>query len=140
MARIKQTILFICLGNDARSQMAEGIVNHFYRNRFDAFSAGTEPTKLDPIAVKVMKEIGVDISKAKAKDDRGFYGKPIDYVVTLSNEAEEDLSSFVQGRDYIHEDFPDPSEFDGPESKVILEYRRLRDDIRAFISETFGGR
>jgi arsenate reductase len=140
MARSKQTILFICLGNDARSQIAEGIVNHFHRNRYEAFSAGTEPTKVDPIAVKVMKEIGVDIGKAKAKDSKEFYGRPIDYVVTLSNEAEEDLSCFVQGKDYIHEDFPDPSGFDGPESKVIGEYRRLRDSIRAFISETFGGR
>jgi len=140
MARSKQTILFICKGNDARSQMAEGLVNHFNREMYEAFSAGTQPTKLDPYAVKVMKEINVDISKAKAKKVSDFYGKQLDYVVTLCDEAEEECPAFLQSKDYIHEPFPDLAKVGGPEPKIIAEYRKVRDDLRDFLKETFGGR
>ncbi|QLH74910.1 MAG: arsenate reductase ArsC [Methanomassiliicoccales archaeon] len=140
MAKSKQTILFICQGNNARSLMAEGLVNHLFKDRYEAFSAGTQPSKVDPLAVKVMKEIGIDITKARSKNVDTYYGKPFDYVVTLCDEAEEECSFFIQGKDYIHESFPDPTKLEGSEEKVISDYRKVRDGIRAFVKETFGGR
>jgi arsenate reductase len=138
--RSKQTILFICQGNDARSQMAEGMVNQALKERYEALSAGTQPTSLDQRAVKVMKEINIDIGKNKPKDVEMFYGKQFNFIVTLDDEAEEDCPCFIQGDDYIHESFPDPAKVKGSEEKVLGEYRRVRDDVRAFIKETFGAR
>jgi arsenate reductase len=120
--------------------MAEGIVNHHLKDRYEAFSAGTQPTKLDPLAVKVMKEINIDISKQKSKSVETYYGKEFDYVVTLCDEAEEECSFFITGKDYIHKSFAEPADTDGSNEKALPEYRRSRDDIKAWVSKTFGGR
>ena len=120
--------------------MAEGFVNHHLKDRYEAFSAGTQPTKVDPLAIKVMKEINIDISKQKAKSVETYYGKEFDYVVTLCNEAEEECSFFIKGKDYIHKSFAEPAETGGSSEKAIPEYRRSRDDIKAWVSKTFGGR
>jgi arsenate reductase len=139
MPRPKRTILFICQSNSSRSQMAEAFVNNQLKDRYEAFSAGTQPTKLDPLAVKAMKEVQIDISKQKAKGVETYYGKEFDYVVTLCDEAEEECSFFIKGRDYVHKSFAEPSQAKVPDDKLFAEYRRSRDDIRAWMNKTFGG-
>ena len=140
MPKVKKSILFICQSNSARSQMAEAIVNSQLRDSYEAVSGGTMPSKLDPYAVKVMKEIGIDISKKTAKSVETAYGTNFDYVVTLCDEAEEECPFFIKGKDYIHESFPDPAKFKGSEEKVLAEYRKTRDELRRWIRATFGAR
>ncbi len=84
---IKTKVLFLCTHNSARSQMAEGLLRHYYGDRYEAFSAGATPTKLNPLAVKVMEEIGIDISGQSSKSIEDFRGKDIDVVVTVCKNA-----------------------------------------------------
>ncbi|OPY33850.1 MAG: Protein ArsC [Methanomassiliicoccales archaeon PtaU1.Bin124] len=138
MPRPKQTVLFICSHNSARSQMAEGMMRTFYGDRYEAFSAGTQPGKINLNAIRVMKEIGIDISKQKAKSVEEYYGKDLDLVVTLCDEAEEECPFFIEGKDYIHEGLKDPATAKGTEEQVLKEFRASRDEIRQFLKSTFG--
>lgn len=126
----KRTILFLCTHNSCRSQMAEGLVNHYLGDRFKAFSAGTEATRVNPIAALVLTELGIDISHHYSKTIDEFRGVQFDHVITLCNSANEQCPLFFGGVHRVHIGFDDPSRYSGSPSEVIAEFRRVRDEIR----------
>ena len=134
----KTRILFICTHNSARSQMAEGLMNGLYGDRFQAFSAGTEATSVRPEAIKVMAEIGIDISGHRSKSVDEFLDKRFDHVVMVCDNAARDCPFFPGGRNYVHHAFKDPAACVGTEEEILDCFRLSRDDIRRWIEETFG--
>jgi arsenate reductase (thioredoxin) len=133
----KKSVLFICTHNAARSQMAEALLNKIYGDRYSAFSAGTDPTQIDPIVVSVMREIGIDISNYRSKGLNIFKDSTLDYVLTLCDQAKESCPYFLGGNLHLHKGFPDPSRFQGWHEDVIKEYRRIRDGIKNWIEKEF---
>ncbi len=117
--------------------MAEGILNSLYGNRFEAHSAGTEPSSVNPLAVSVLSEIGIDISHSRSKHVSEFVGKDIDYVVTLCNDAKETCPFFPGAKEYIHQGFDDPADNTGSYEALAL-FRRVRDELKDWITKTFG--
>lgn len=134
---IKKKALFICTHNSARSQMAEGFVNNLPRERYESFSAGTEKTSVNPFAIKVMAEIGIDISGHKSKLTDEFIKEEIDYIITVCDNANENCPFFPGGKKRIHKSFEDPSGVAGSEEEIIAVFRRVRDEIKGWIEETF---
>jgi arsenate reductase len=132
----KKRILFICTHNSARSQMAEGLVNALHAGRFMAFSAGTEPGQLRPAAVKVIGEIGIDISGHRSKSVNEFMGQRFDFIVTVCDNARQGCPFFPGGKEYIHHAFLDPAACTGTEEDILGCFRRSRDEIRRWIEET----
>lgn len=130
---MKQRILFLCTHNSCRSQMAEGLANHFLGDRFQAFSAGTEATQVNPMTIKVLEELGIDISGQYSKTLDEFAGETFDYVVTLCGDANEKCPLFFGGVLRIHQGFDDPSRLKGCEENLLPEFRRVRDDIREWL-------
>jgi arsenate reductase len=133
----KKTILFICTHNSARSQMAEAFINSFHSAQYAAYSAGTEPTEVNPLAIKVMAEIGVAISNKKAKHVNLYKGQVFDYVVTVCDHAKETCPFFPGAKKYLHQGFEDPSTFTGTDEEKLSGFRRLRDEIRSWIESAF---
>ena len=123
-------VLLLCTHNSCRSQMAEGLVNHDLGDRFLAFSAGTEATRINPLAARVMLELGIDISQHRSKVLDEFAGDNFDYVITLCGDANEKCPLFFGGAQRVHLGFDDPSRLAGIEEEVLPEYRRVRDEIR----------
>ena len=131
-------VLFICVHNSARSQMAEAFLNRLGMNKFIAESAGIEPGALNQIVVKVMKEIGYDLSQNKTKSvfDIHKSGKTYDYVITVCDpEAAERCPIFPGKVKLLHWEFKDPSSFDGKELEKIYLTRKVRDQIKTKIEE-----
>ncbi len=124
----KKRVLFLCTGNSARSQMAEGLLRHMAGDRFDVFSAGTKPTGLNPNGVKAMSEMGVDISQHRSKSVDEFAGQQFDYVFTVCNSAREACPIFPGSGKRLHEDFEDPAA--APSEEQLAVFRRVRDQIR----------
>ena len=135
----KKEILFICTHNSARSQMAEGFVNTFFSDNFEAYSAGTEVAFVRPYAVKVMQEIDVDISKHRSKHLREFYGKDFDLVVTVCDNAKKICPVFPGAKRMIHQSFEDPSSAKGTEEEKLEVYRKVRDQIKNWLVENLNG-
>jgi len=135
----KRRILFICVHNSARSQMAEGLVNARYAGRFQAFSGGTVATRVHPAAIQAMAEIGIDISSHRSKSIDEFLDQPFDYVVMVCDDSQADCPFFPGGKEYIHHAFDDPAACQGAEDEVLACFRRSRDEIGAWIQNTFGG-
>jgi arsenate reductase (thioredoxin) len=127
---MKKKVLFLCTHNSCRSQMAEGIVNHFLGDRFQAFSAGTEKTRVNPLAIKILTEIGIDISSHYSKTLDEFSGKKLDHVISLCGSANEQCPIFFGGVKRVHIGFDDPSRTNGTEEEVLTEFRRVRDEIK----------
>ena len=129
-------ILFLCTGNSCRSQIAEGWARHLKPDVIEAFSAGTEPTELDPLAVKVMAEKGVDISGYRAKNVNEFRNVKFDYVVTVCSNASKKCPLFTARTKIIHCGFDDPprlaKSLKTDEEKLKI-YCKVRDEIRRFI-------
>jgi arsenate reductase len=117
--------------------MAEGLVNHDLGDRIVAFSAGTEATRVNPLAAKVMAAIGIDLSGHRSKTLDEFAGEPFDYVITLCGDANEKCPLFFGGVQRLHIGFEDPSRLPGSEEEVLPEYRRVRDEIRRTLREFF---
>jgi len=132
---MKKRVLFLCTHNSCRSQMAEGLVNHFLGDRFEAFSAGTEATRVNPLAARVMAELGIDLAAHRSKTLDEFAGQPFDYVITLCGDANEKCPLFFGGVQREHIGFDDPSRLKGNEENVLPEYRRVRDEIKERISQ-----
>ncbi len=128
-------VLFICSHNSSRSQMAEGLINHDLAGKFEAFSAGTEPSFVNPRAIAVMKEVGIDISRNRSKGLDEFDGQKFDYVITLCSQADEACPVFFGGTKKIHMGFPDPTATTGNEQEKIAAFRKARDQIRKQIVE-----
>jgi len=134
---MKKKVLFICTHNSARSQMAEGFLNALYGDRYEGFSAGIEPSKVNPHAVKVMAEIGIDISMHRSKSIEEFRGKNFNYVVTVCDHAKKTCPLFP-GEKILHKGFEDPSDFKGTEDVILKEVKRVRDEIKDWLNITFG--
>jgi arsenate reductase len=138
VSREKKRVLFICTHNAARSQMAEGLFRALHGERYDVFSAGTEPGRVSPFAIKVMAEIGLDISSHYAKSIQEFLNQGFDYVVTVCDHARESCPFFPGGKKNLHQSFEDPSTLTGTEEEVMEGFRRIRNEIRCWIeSESF---
>lgn len=133
---MKKNVLFICTHNSARSQMAEGLLNARYGDSYVAYSAGIQPAEVNPYAIRVMREIGVDISKNRSKSIGEFRGRTFDYVVTVCDHAKE-VCPFFPGEKVLHHNFTDPSTFKGSEYKILNDVRRVRDEIQKWIKRTF---
>lgn len=116
--------------------MAEGLLNTLYKDKYKAFSAGVEKTNVDPYAIEVMKEIGIDISKQYSKLVTDFQGKEFDYVVTVCDNAKENCP-FFPGKKVIHKSFEDPPVFEGRIEDTLAEFRKTRDGIKNWIIEYF---
>ncbi len=117
--------------------MAEGIVNTLLSNKLIAYSAGTEPKEVNPYAIKVMKEIGIDISHHRSKSVYEFKEEKFDIVVTVCDHAKETCPFFPGARKYIHKGFEDPSSVEGEEKEKLAKFRKIRDEIKDWIINTF---
>ena len=128
---IKKQVLFLCTGNSCRSQMAEGLVNHFLGDRWAAHSAGTQPSGcVHPLAVQAMSELGIDISAGRSKSVDEFREASFDVVVTVCDEAAENCPVWLgQGR-VVHQSFPDPARATGSRNEKLAVFREVRDAIR----------
>lgn len=122
----KKRILFLCTGNSARSQMAEGLLRNLAGDRFDVVSAGTNPKGLHPLSVEIMKEVGIDVSRQVSKDVKQFLDQRFDYVITVSDRAKQYCPIFP-GAEPIHWGFDDPAE--APPDRELQTFRRVRDEI-----------
>jgi len=132
----KTSVLFLCTGNSCRSQMAEGWCRHLQSDRFDCASAGIEKHGLNPLAVKVMAEAGVDISAHYSKTTAELGDMEFDFVITVCGHADENCPFFPAKTRVIHHGFDDPpklAESAGSEEEALVHYRRVRDEIREFI-------
>ena len=134
---MKKKVLFVCTHNSARSQMAEGLLQSLAGDRHEAFSAGTEPRGVHPLAVQVMAEIGIDISNHRSKSVDEFAGHTMDTVVTVCDHAKEACPVFPTGARKIHRSFEDPSALAESEDAALAGFRRIRDDIRDWLEKTF---
>jgi len=119
--------------------MAEALANHFLSDTCQAFSAGTEATRVNPLAALVLTELGIDTSPLRSKTMEEFTGQAFDHVVTLCGDANEKCPLFFGGVERIHRGFEDPSRLKGGEDEVLPEFRRVRDEIKNWIIEYFGG-
>jgi arsenate reductase len=117
--------------------MADGLVNYDFAGRLEAFSAGTEPHGLNPKAVRVMAEIGIDISGNTSDHLSKYEGEPFDYVITLCGDANEKCPLFFGGVKRLHMGFEDPPKATGTEEEIMNVYRRVRDEIRQQMREFF---
>ena len=150
----KKRILFLCTHNSARSQIAEGLLRHLYGDKYEVFSAGTNPTQVNPLAIKAMAETGIDISGQYSKNLDVFKDVEIDLVVSVCRSSSKIncaicASPIVMGRpeliatrlpkakDYLDYPFEDPSDVVGTEEEKLAAFRRTRDDIRQWIIEEF---
>lgn len=124
-------ILILCTGNSCRSQMAEGFLKTFAPN-LSIYSAGTNPARaVNPFAIKVMNEIGIDISNQYPKDVRNFLNDEFDYVITVCDNAKETCPIFTgKVKNRLHIGFEDPAEAQGTEEEVLKIYRKVRDQIK----------
>ncbi len=136
MTRKKLKILFLCTGNSCRSQMAEGWARHLKADRIEAHSAGIETHGLNPRAIRVMAEAGVDISNQASKRVDELMAVPFDYVVTICGHAAETCPVFPGRAKVVHHGFDDPPRLAmeaKTEEEALAHYRRVRDEIRAFV-------
>ncbi len=134
----KTKILFLCTGNSCRSQMAEAWTRNLHGDQFDAYSAGIQPKGLDPGAVKVMAEAGIDISGQRSKDIDSLENIDFDYVITLCDNARESCPYFPAKTRVMHRGFDDPPRLAAgvaDEDQALPHYRRVRDEIRAFVEK-----
>lgn len=150
----KPVILFICTHNSARSQMAEGLLRNIYGEKYDVHSAGTNPTNINPLAVKALAELGIDASKQHSKGLDEFSKTEIDLTVAVCQSSAKTLCTLCSSpitmnrpliinaklhktKKYIVHGFKDPSEAEGTDEEKLAAFRRIRDQIKTWITEYF---
>jgi len=150
----KMKVLFLCIHNSARSQIAEGLLRHFYGEKYEVFSAGSSPTQVHPLAIRVMAEIGIDTSKQTSKSIEEFRNKDIDVVASvcrssakvvcpfcsspITGDRPEIINATLPGaKHYIHHGFSDPSEVDESDEERLAAFRRTRDGIKKWVLDYF---
>jgi arsenate reductase len=130
----KQTVLFLCTGNSCRSQMAEGLVNHYLGERWQAVSAGTEPSGyVHPLAVAAMGELGIDISAGRSKNAEEFRGWLLDHVITVCDDAAENCPLWLGQGKVTHHAFYDPAKAEGSQEERMAVFREVRDQIKDWV-------
>ncbi len=137
MPEDKKSILVLCTGNSARSQMAEGLLKYTKGDTYAIYSAGTRPSVVRPEAITVLAEIGIDISKNRSKSVDEFAGKKIDYVLTVCDNAKGNCPYIPAVTKLIHHAFDDPAEVKGDAETRLSAFRRVRDEIDAYIKTDF---
>jgi arsenate reductase len=135
----KTQVLFLCTANAARSQMAAGIVKHDFGDRVETYSAGTNPKSVSRLAIIVMDEIGIDISRATSDQLDKYADKEFDYVITLCDHANEQCPLFFGGVYRLHMRFPDPPHSNESTPENLQKFREVRDQIRAEMKGFFSG-
>ncbi|MCK9614223.1 MAG: arsenate reductase ArsC [Candidatus Omnitrophica bacterium] len=133
----KKKVLFICKHNSARSQMAEGLLKNFFGDYYEVYSAGAEPSTVNPFAIKAMEEIGIDISRQRSKSINEFIDSQFDYVITVCDSAETACPFFSNSRYYVHKSFKDPSQISGSHAKKLEAFRNTRDEIKQWMEKSF---
>ena len=123
---MKKRVLFLCTGNSARSQMAEGLLRHLAGDRFEAFSAGTDPKGLHPQTVEAMKDMSIDVSQQRSKDVKEFLGQQFDHVITVCDRAKQQCPIFP-GVEPIHWGFEDPAAAEPADQ--FRAFQTIRDEI-----------
>ena len=132
---MKRRVLFLCTGNSARSQMAEGLLSHLAGDRYDVYSAGTHPIGLNPMAVEAMRELQIDISAQRSKGMDEFLDQAFDYVITVCDRAKESCPRWPHAGRLVHWSFEDPATvMHSPEEQRKI-FRRVRDQIKARLQE-----
>jgi len=134
MTEIKK-VLFLCTGNSARSQMAEGLMNHLSHGEWKVQSAGLFPSYVHPLAIRVMDEIKMDISRQTSKSMNEFLKEAFDYIITLCDEAAMSCPTFPGQGKRLHWSFEDPAAAIGTIEERLVVFRRVRDEIRTKIEE-----
>lgn len=122
-------VLFLCTHNSARSQMAEALLRHIGKGRFEVSSAGTEATRVHPMAIQAMSDVGIDISDSRSKHLNDYLGADFDYVITVCDSANESCPIFPGDPKRIHWSFPDPSAAEGTDIQRQNAFNRIRDEI-----------
>jgi len=117
--------------------MAEGLLKDITQNEHEIYSAGTKPSFVRPEAIKVLQEVGVDISQNRSKSVDEFIGKEIDYVLTVCDSAKENCPYFPARTKLVHFSFDDPAEAEGDEETRLIVFRRVRDQIREYLDSNF---
>ncbi|HYP49713.1 MAG TPA: arsenate reductase ArsC [Pyrinomonadaceae bacterium] len=128
-------ILILCTGNSARSQMAEGLLKRITKGEYEMYSAGTQPSIVRPEAIKVLSEIGVDISANRSKSVDEFAEEEIDYVLTVCDSARANCPYFPAKTRLIHHSFPDPAAVEGDEETRLEAFRKARDEIKSYLPD-----
>lgn len=136
---MKKRILFLCRYNSCRSQMAEGLINHYLRERFQAFSAGFEATRVNLLAFRVLAQLGVDFTHQCSKTIAVFEGQQFDHVISLCSETDADFPEFFGGVKLVHIGFDDPSRLPGSDKELLPEFQRLRDEMRQKLTDYLTG-
>jgi arsenate reductase len=127
----KPRVLFVCTHNSARSQMAEAFLRALAGERFEVASAGTEATRVHPLAIQTMREVGIDLAGHTSKSLVSFVEQPWDYVITVCDSANERCPVFPGRTTRIHWSFDDPSQVTGTDQERLQAFRRVRDQIHA---------
>ena len=136
----KERVLFVCVHNSARSQMAEAWLNHLHGDRFEAHSAGLEAGNLNPLAIAAMKEEGIDISHKTTQTVFSLFSKGdlFSYVITVCDEAgAEQCPIFPGNAKRLHWSFPDPAQLTGTDEEKLVQVRKIRNEIRAAIESWY---
>ncbi len=134
---MSEKILILCTGNSARSQMAEGLLKHITNSEYEDFSAGTKPDIVRPEAIRVLQEIGIDITGNRSKSVDEFSNKDIDYVLTVCDNAKGNCPYFPAKTKMIHHSFEDPAEVQGSKESRLEAFRRVRDQINNYLNDSF---
>ena len=135
---MKKKVLFVCIHNSARSQMAEAFLNQICGEQFEAHSAGLEPGKLNPIVVEAMQEIGIDIAgnQTKAVSEMLKSGQTFAYVITVCDETSAERCPIFPGpTTRLHWGFPDPSALQGAHDEILARTREIRDTIKTKVEQ-----
>ena len=132
---MKKKILFLCIGNSCRSQMAEGFLNNLGRERFIAFSAGSKPSSINPFAVRVMQEKGIDISNNKSEHLDKYLSDTFDYIITVCDNEKDSCPTFPGNHNKLHWNLEDPAEKSGIEEEILNFFRTIRDKIESNVRE-----
>lgn len=125
-------ILVLCTGNSCRSQIAEGYLRHFAGNKAEIYSAGVETHGVNPKAIQIMAEDGIDISGHTSNNITEYTGIDFDYVITVCDNAKERCPFFPSRAQLFHENFPDPAKATGSEEAIMQEFRRVRELIKDY--------
>jgi len=133
MVVLQKGILFLCTGNSCRSQMAEGFAKKILSNDLKIFSAGIEPKRIHPMAVKVMQEVGIDISQQRSKNISEIPLDKIDIVITLCGDAAERCPIFPGKVKRIHWELEDPAKAQGSQEEIIKIFRKVREIIKSYM-------
>jgi arsenate reductase len=125
----KQRVIFVCTHNSARSQMGEGLLRHLAGDRYEVFSAGTQSTRVNPLAIKAMAEKGIDISHHTSDHIDKYMGMEFDYVITVCDNANESCPYFPTNKTRWHWSLEDPSAATGTEEEKLAKFRKIRDQL-----------